>query len=204
MLILNKKIEKGLCQCGCGQETSISKQNNLPRGLIKGQPVYFIKGHANRGRPGPAGPKNGNWRGGKTSSLGYVLITKPDYPRANRQGYVREHVLITERVLGKPLPEGVVIHHVNENRADNRKENLVICESQAYHALLHQRLNAYKATGNPHYKKCRFCKRYDYPERLYISPNGKTCHHRSCVAKYNREQIRHKNIETLVLYQKIC
>lgn len=33
-----------------------------------------------------------------------VLVYKPDYPRANAVGLVAEHILIAEKVLGKPLP----------------------------------------------------------------------------------------------------
>lgn len=52
---------------------------------------------------------------------------------------VYEHVLVVERALGKPLPFGAVVHHVNGNPADNRPENLVLCPSQSYHMELHQR-----------------------------------------------------------------
>lgn len=38
---------------------------------------------------------------------------------------VREHVAIAERILGRRLPLGVQVHHVNEVTTDNRHENLV-------------------------------------------------------------------------------
>ena len=56
-----------------------------------------------------------------------------------------EHRAVAERVLGKPLPPGAEIHHVNESKLDNRPENLVICQDHAYHALLHSRLAALRA-----------------------------------------------------------
>src|ERR1700678_1284389 len=35
----------GLCECGCGQQTSIAKRSRSDRGWIKGQPVPFVWGH---------------------------------------------------------------------------------------------------------------------------------------------------------------
>lgn len=35
----------GLCECGCGQRTSIATQNDIARGAVKGQPRRFVHGH---------------------------------------------------------------------------------------------------------------------------------------------------------------
>jgi hypothetical protein len=40
----------GLCECGCGQRTSIAKMTNSAKGHVKGQPTHFIKGHSRRVR----------------------------------------------------------------------------------------------------------------------------------------------------------
>lgn len=66
-----------------------------------------------------------NWKGGIKRSHGYILIQVPDHPRASRQGYVREHILIWERANGNSLPEGWVIHHYNGIKHDNRPSNLL-------------------------------------------------------------------------------
>jgi hypothetical protein len=69
-----------------------------------------------------------------------------------------EHVLVAERVLGKPLPPRAVVHHVDGNGRHNVARNLVICEDQAYHLLLHRRTRVKRLGGNPNTDKvCCAC-----------------------------------------------
>jgi hypothetical protein len=72
-----------------------------------------------------------------------------------------QHVLVAEKALGKPLPEGVEIHHFNEIASDNRPGNLVVCPNRQYHMILHARQRALSACGNPAWRKCSVCKKYD-------------------------------------------
>jgi len=81
------------------------------------------------------------WRGGvRTNPEGYVKIYCPSHPFCDGGGYVMEHRLVAERALGKYLDPKNVVHHINKNVADNRNENLVICEDDAYHKLIHKRM----------------------------------------------------------------
>ena len=178
------KNNSGYCQCGCGEKTRLANITNSRCGHIKGQPMRYIQGHYARVQG--TGSNSANWRGGKhLSGYGYIYIWKPNHPKTNSRGYVLEHILIAEEVLGKPLPEGAIVHHINENRSGNRKENLVICENENYHKLLHVRLRALKACGNPNWKKCKHCKEYDDPENLCI--NGlETPYHKKCKREYDK------------------
>lgn len=94
-------------------------------------------------------------------------------------------VLIAERVLGKKLPKGAIVHHVNENPLDDRNENLVILENQGLHNIIHSRMKALSATGNPRAEPCRFCHCYELPGVLLT--NGTNHYHRVCAARYARE-----------------
>lgn len=93
---------------------------------------------------------------------------------------VSPHVAVVERVLGKHLPVGAEVHHVDENPLNNDPCNLVVCPSAAYHKLLHQRQRAFDACGNYHWRRCHICKQYDAPENLWVS--RKKAHHRVCDA----------------------
>lgn len=128
-------IAAGLCQCGCGGRTRPCAQTDTTRGIVRGEPRRFLPGHHTR-----------------------TLTCKEPYGRRVGRRLQRVHVLIVEQVLGKPLPEGAHVHHLNGDTADNRHANLVACQDAAYHNLLHARARALAACGHAGWKRCRFCK----------------------------------------------
>ena len=176
-------ISCGYCCCGCGQIAPISKRNRKSLGHKKGFSVSFINGHNGRDKKGSNSP---NWKGGKTTNLGYIKIAKPNHSRADRTGYVREHILVCEEALGKPLPPKAVCHHVDGNRSHNKNNNLVICQDRKYHNLIERRTMAYKACGHANWRKCRYCHQYDSQKNLYIKSSMVS--HRECLNKYKRDR----------------
>lgn len=74
-------------------------------------------------------------------------------------GRIGGHIVVAERALGKPLPRGAVVHHVNGDPGDNRPTNLVICQDTEYHWVLHVRERVLAAGGNPDTDKvCSRCR----------------------------------------------
>lgn len=70
------------------------------------------------------------------SSHGYIRVNLGNGKRQY------EHILIAERILGRPLKPNERVHHINCNRADNGTANLLICTHE-YHLALHARMRAH-------------------------------------------------------------
>lgn len=84
------------------------------------------------------GEKSGKWKGGRIKLNGYILIKSPDHPYRDRYGYVCEHRLVMEKHLGRILKPSEVVHHINNNKEDNRIENLMLFSNNQDHLKYHR------------------------------------------------------------------
>ena len=137
------------------------------------------------------------YRFNRTGSVGSPgLLQAPDgMGSVNRQGYrmhkvsgrvVAAHVLVAEAAFGGPLPRRAEVHHVDGNALNNAPSNLVVCPDQRYHKLLHMRARALDACGNPSWRICSFCKRYDDPAVMTCAKDGNKYRHPECYRQYSR------------------
>jgi hypothetical protein len=88
------------------------------------------------------GSNNGRWNGGiYHNPHGYILIKSPLHPFKDIKGYVMEHRLVMEKYIKRFLLPTEVVHHINENRSDNRIENLMLFPNRGYHLQYHKKLS---------------------------------------------------------------
>lgn len=78
--------------------------------------------------------RNHQWKGGRVEQQGYIKVyidalssTDRQLARAMAPGdqqYIPEHRLVMAQHLGRPLRKEETVHHINEDKTDNRVENL--------------------------------------------------------------------------------
>lgn len=102
------------CGCGCGEQTSYSfKWGHHTR-------MFTAAEQSRRGRHND---------GSKQRDRG----TKDTYRKVRGR---HEHREVAERLLGRPLARGEIVHHLDGNKRNNDPANLRVM-TQAEHARLH-------------------------------------------------------------------
>ena len=113
------------------------------------------------------------------TNLGYVIYWSPEHHRSDADGayagYVYEHVLVAESVIGRNLRTSEEVHHLDFNRANNSPSNLLVLSS-AQHTKLHNWLRRigyhpkpklFSYSDNRHLSKvlscCPRCKHCGFP-----------------------------------------
>lgn len=133
-----------LCKCDCGVikpvlRGSLRSHESQSCGCL----------HKDRMANNRTGEKNPHWKGGvRFDNGGYkrILVSK-DHPRADRDGYVLEHLVVMESKLGRPIDRSEVVHHKDGNNLNNSINNLVLLPSNSYHITLHRKLKRRSTRG---------------------------------------------------------
>lgn len=99
----------------------------------KGKTICAMHAHRLR-RHGDFTTRKKDQGSGVIVNNGYIMI------RCLDKVYRYQHILVAERILGKPLPHGAIIHHVDGCKYNNEPSNLVICPDKSYHNLIHKRM----------------------------------------------------------------
>jgi len=77
-----------------------------------------------------------SFRGGRIIQDGYVMVLSHCHPKANKSGYVFEHRLVMEGILGRYLSSSENVHHRNGIKDDNRPGNLEIVALGRHHGTV--------------------------------------------------------------------
>ncbi len=83
----------------------------------------------------------GNKTKRKTPRGHYILVRNYDHPRADRHGTVREHFIVAEQMLGRPIKPIECVHHIDLVKSNNDASNLFVCSDHREHFLIHGSLN---------------------------------------------------------------
>jgi predicted nucleic acid-binding Zn ribbon protein len=82
---------------------------------------------------------------------GYILVYKPEHPRAmkgdNWDGYVYEHVLVAEKNINRFLSDDEAVHHLDGIKSNNRDTNVIVLLKSE-----HARLHGWLSKGAPYEK----------------------------------------------------
>lgn len=101
-------------------------------------------------------------------------VVHPKNDRYRRLLGQRAHRTIVEIRTGMKLPTSAIVHHVDPDDKLTNRGLFVVCQDQAYHALLEVRGRALRECGNPNWRKCKVCGEYDDPANLISRPRRST------------------------------
>lgn len=130
-------VDRNCDYCGTGYKTYKSKHSEPSRfcshkcyGLNKRQAVFI---------------KNG-----------YKLVYREGHPRADSRGRVREHLLVMEEKIGRPVLKSESVHHIDGNKLNNHPDNLGLFATHSDH-LRHEWANGTlrKTRLGKHHPSCK-------------------------------------------------
>lgn len=104
---------KWKCICDCGNEFFTYSQN-------------LLSGHTKGCGCGRTGEKHGGFNkdGRSIYKSGYVFVKNSNHPRSTKAGWVREHIVVMEKMIGRFLTDQEEVHHKNGIKDDNSEGNL--------------------------------------------------------------------------------
>lgn len=68
---------------------------------------------------------------------GYVAYYIPEHHCASSVGMVYEHMIVAEKMLGRELKNGEVVHHKDRNKKNNSPDNLMVFKTNTDHSAYH-------------------------------------------------------------------
>lgn len=108
-----------LCECECGKAHEVGLAH-LRSGKVKSCGCLFLEYARNQ----PSKEKSRLWKGGRRTDKGYVYVYDPSHPKSKSNGYILEHRVIMENIIGRPLLPEENVHHIDGDKTNNNPNNL--------------------------------------------------------------------------------
>jgi hypothetical protein len=135
-----------LYQKYCIEELSLSSIAKIVNVDIKCISKWMNKVDIPRRQSGARfGKNNHHFKGYCFDSRGYKLIYSPNHPNKDNRNYVFEHRLVVEKYLNRYLTREETIHHIDENKLNNKLSNLYLFSQHHQHDRYHQKLRKDKS-----------------------------------------------------------
>lgn len=126
----DKKIAYWNCICKCGNKKIVST-GHLKSGHTKSCGCLKSETSRNLAYKNLAGKKkiSENKTLQKRIVGGYIKIHDRNHARSDKSGFVFEHIVVMENIIGRCLSKNENVHHKNGDRSDNRPENLELWDT---------------------------------------------------------------------------
>ncbi len=89
----------------------------------------------------------------KKYSYTYKKVFRPKAINSFK-GMTFEHDVVITKYINRSKPAGTVVHHRNQNKLDNRIENLLLLPCQAVHHHIHELINAGNTVELAKFERC--------------------------------------------------
>lgn len=104
-----------------------------------------------------------NIDGDIVTKIGHIWLDVYGYPKfsiGNGEDY-HVHRYVAEQAIGRKLKNRESVHHLNYDKSDCRRQNLIVCPDDSYHRLLHARTDVLLDGYHPDVDAyCSGCKTY--------------------------------------------
>lgn len=95
------------------------------------------------------------------------------------------HRTVAEKALGRLLGADEHVHHIDYNKLNNQRSNLIICDAQ-YHRLLHARQDCLNDGYSPDtHRYCTYHKQYEEKDQFSFVKSAWDGRHNMCRAATN-------------------